>query len=92
MTEPTELIRFPCRFPIKVMITNDTAVRAKVIAVAQAHEPALTGVALVKNLVERPSKAGNYLSMTFELHTTSRAHLDDIYRAFYAIEGVKYLL
>lgn len=42
--------------------------------------------------VERPSKTGRFISLTFQLTVDSGAQLDDIYRVLQGIPGLAYLL
>lgn len=82
------LLEFPCDFPIKVMgATRDDFAQAVVEVVvghASDFDPATVEM--------RPSKAGNYLSLTCTVRATSKAQLDALYRALTAHPFVKIVL
>jgi len=80
----TELIEFPCAFPIKAMGRDDGAFESTVVAIVRRHAADL-GEGAVRTL---PSKGGNYLSVTVTITATSRAQLDAIYHDLTACEAV----
>ncbi len=72
-----ELLKFPCRFPVKVMGLNSPEFAEHVEQLIRAHVED-------DNPVEvqlRPSKAERYLSVTVVLTATSRQQMDTIYQA-----------
>ncbi len=75
------LLKFPTPFPIKAMgrmVTGDGQrdFAQVVIDIVLKHAPDLDS-----KLVEmRPSKNGNFLSVTATVNATSKKQLDDIYR------------
>ncbi len=75
------LLRFPTAFPIKAMgRMADGAAQSNfaqtVIDIVLKHAPDLDS-----KLVEmRPSKNGNFLSVTTTINATSKKQIDDIYR------------
>ena len=75
------LLKFPTPFPIKAMgrmVTGDghRDFAQIVIDIVAKHAPDLDS-----KLVEmRPSKNGNFLSVTATVNATSKKQLDDIYR------------
>ncbi len=75
------LLKFPTPFPIKAMgrmVTGDGQrdFAQIVIDIIVKHAPDLDS-----KLVEmRPSKNGNFLSVTATVNATSKKQLDDIYR------------
>ena len=75
------LLKFPTPFPIKAMgrmVTGDGQrdFAQIVIDIVTRHAPDLDS-----KLVEmRPSKNGNFLSVTATVNATSKKQLDDIYR------------
>ena len=85
MTKETdELFNFPCDFPIKIMGRCDCELETLVIEVINRHVSNLT-----KNAVStRPSKKGNFISITVVVNATSREQLDNIYRELTAREEV----
>jgi uncharacterized protein len=82
------IFEFPCRFPLKVMGRNDPAFEQYVTEIVRIHagSPALGAV------TTRPSRNGRYLAVTIVFTASSRAQLDDIYRAMSASEQVLFLL
>jgi putative lipoic acid-binding regulatory protein len=58
------------------------------VQIAKQFDPAFDPATLEM----RPSKAGNYLSVTLTIHATSREQLDNMYRAFTSHPMVKVAL
>ncbi|MCB1878294.1 MAG: DUF493 domain-containing protein [Chromatiales bacterium] len=87
-TPEDELFDFPCDFPIKAMGRHTPEFEMTVVELVRRHAPDL-GEGSVKI---RPSKAGNYLSVTVTVRATSRAQLDDIYRELTSHELVLWAL
>ncbi len=87
MSEET-LLTFPCQFPIKVMGTNSVDFENEIVVITRRHVPDL-GEASVKS---RPSSTGKYLSVTVTFTATSKAQIDDLYRAINAHPAVKMVL
>jgi len=85
MTDETdELFNFPCDFPIKIMGRCDCNLETLVFEVINRHVSDLT-----ENAVStRPSKKGNFISITVVVNATSREQLDNIYRELTAREEV----
>lgn len=82
------LITYPTDFPIKIMGANvdgfANAIAEVVLQHAPDFDPALMEL--------RPSSGRNYLSCTCTIRATSRAQLDDLYRALTAHPMVKVVL
>ena len=57
-----------------------------VISAIQKHVPGNYSAKL------KESKGGKYLSITVDIHLTSKQQLDKIYKDVHAVEGVKMLL
>ncbi len=81
MTDPhanqdETLLRFPCRFPIKAMGRAQAGVEAIVIQIIERHAPDTRKDALRT----RPSRNGNWVSVTVEIEARSKGQLDAIYR------------
>ena len=76
MAEPETLLEFPCDFPLKIMGATRDDFAQTIVEVVIRHAPDFdpAGVAM------RPSKAGNYLSLTCTIRATSKAQLDALYR------------
>ncbi len=82
------LIQFPCAFPVKVMGVKSDALLPTVIALVRQFDPALDE----STLELRQSKGGKYQGITLTLTATSRAQLDDLYRALSGHPLVKMVL
>lgn len=85
--EPS-LIEYPSAFPIKVMGANVEGFTQAIVAVVRQFDPGLDA----STLEARPSKAGNYLGLTVTVTATSRAQLDDLYRALSSHPMVRFVL
>ena len=70
------ILEFPCQFPIKAMGRSDIEFDLLVIDIVRRHAPDLFEQAVTI----RPSKDGNYLSVTVLVQATSKQQLDAIYR------------
>ena len=82
------LVEFPCDFLIKVMgETNDDFANA-MVKVIQAHEPKFDA----SKVDMRASSGGRFISLTCNVHVTSKPQLDSIYRALSEHPLVKYVL
>lgn len=78
------LLEFPCDFPIKVMGKNHTEFELEVLSIVNRHVETLKEGA-VKT---RPSKNGNYISITVTIEAHSKDQLDNIYQELTAHEMV----
>ena len=82
------LITYPSAFAIKVMGEQVPGFVDAVMAVAARFDPDFD-----PNSVQlRPSKGGRYLGVTVTVTATSRAQLDDLYRALSGHAMVKVVL
>lgn len=88
MTEPATLLEFPCDFPLKVMGATRDGFAQAIVEVVQKHAPGFDAA----RVEMRPSKAGNYLSLTCVIRATSKAQLDALYRELTAHPWVKIVL
>jgi putative lipoic acid-binding regulatory protein len=82
------LIEYPSAFPIKVMGTHVPGFVEAMVEVALRFDPGFAP----HTLEQRPSKGGNYLGLTITVTATSRAQLDELYRAFSSHPLVRYVL
>ncbi len=84
----TELLEFPCDFPIKVMGETRDDFAYTIVEVVQQNAPDFdaTGVEL------RASSGGKYISLTCTVRATSREQLDNIYRSLTSHPFVKVVL
>lgn len=73
---PPSLLEFPCDFPLKVMGHAAEDFDALVVGIVLRHVGALREGAVQC----RPSRQGNYLSVTVTVHVETQAQLDDLYR------------
>lgn len=85
MTEETDtLFNFPCDFPIKIMGRCDCDLEILVVEIINKHVSDLS-----ENAVKsRPSKKGNFISVTVTVNAKSREQLDNIYLELTAREEV----
>jgi len=70
----TDLINFPCEFPIKVMGLNSEAFTSAVLTIFRDH--------LATDQISytsRPSSAGKYLAITVTITAQSQEQLNAIY-------------
>jgi len=88
MTDRESLIEFPCRFPIKIMGRDQSEFEAHVLQIISAHVNDIT----TDDVSIRPSKNGNFLSVTVTVDAQNQEHLDRIYRVLTASEQVLYVL
>ena len=71
------LIQYPSAFPIKVMGAHVDGFVEAMVEIACRFDPGFDP----GRIERRPSRAGNYLGLTLTVTATSRAQLDDLYRA-----------
>ncbi len=82
------LLEFPCDFPIKVMGETSDAFAATMVEVIKAIDPTFDAT----KVDMRASTGSRFISLTCTVHATSRAQLDDIYRALTSHPLSKYVL
>ncbi len=87
MAEET-LLEFPCDFPLKVMGATRDGFAQAIVEVVLKHAPDFDAA----QVEMRPSKAGNYLSLTCVIRATSKPQLDALYRDLTAHPWVKIVL
>lgn len=88
MAESETLLEFPCDFPLKVMGKTQDGFAQAVVEVVLKHAPDFDAA----RIEMRPSKAGNYLSLTCVIRATSKPQLDALYRELTAHPWVKIVL
>lgn len=86
--ENESLFEFPCDFPIKIMGKSHPEFAETIVSVVRQFDSEVDG----KRVETRPSSGGNYTGLTVTVRATSRAHLDDIYRALTGHPMVKVVL
>jgi len=82
------LFEFPCDFPLKVMGRRTDDFRSLVVGIVQKH----VGAVEADKIEERPSKDGNYLSLTCTFNAQSKAQLDALYMELTSCERVLIVL
>ena len=87
MTRET-LLEFPCDFPLKIMGAADAKFAASIAAVVVRHAPDFDSATMEM----RPSRAGNYLSLTCTVRAVSQVQLDALYSELTAHPAVKVVL
>jgi hypothetical protein len=84
----SELLQFPTDFPIKIMGAAVDGFVEAVLEVVLRHAPDFDAATMEM----RPSKAGNYLSVTCTVRAVSQEQLDALYRELTAHPLVKVVL
>jgi putative lipoic acid-binding regulatory protein len=87
-SEDESLIEYPSDFPIKVMGKAVPDLVEELTAIVLEFDPSFN----LATIERRPSKAGNYLGLTFTVRATSRPQLDGLYRALHAHPAVSVVL
>jgi putative lipoic acid-binding regulatory protein len=82
------LIEYPSAFPIKVMGPKVDGFVHAVTTIARQFDPGFDAATVEL----RDSSKGNYLGITITVTATSRAQLDDLYRALTSHPMVKVVL
>lgn len=82
------LLEFPCDFPLKIMGATREGFAQAVVEVVIKHAPDFDA----SSVEMRPSKAGNYLSLTCTIRATSKPQLDALYMELTSHPWVKVVL
>jgi putative lipoic acid-binding regulatory protein len=82
------LLEFPCDFPLKIMGASDPGFAQAIAEAVLRHAPDFD----VATMEMRPSKAGNYLSLTCTVRAVSQSQLDALYLELTAHPMVKVVL
>lgn len=82
------ILEFPQAFPIKVMGRRTDDFAQAIVEVVRRHAPDFDAATLEM----RPSREGNYISLTATITATSREQLDDLYRELSSHPGVSMVL
>ncbi|RZL45789.1 MAG: DUF493 family protein [Variovorax sp.] len=88
VTRQESLIEYPSAFPIKVAGANVDGFVHAMTQIVERFDPTFDA----STIELRNSKAGNYLSVTLTVTATSRAQLDDIYRALTSHPMAKWVI
>ena len=86
MTET--LLKFPCRFPIKVMGQDIPEFHPDVLAIITKH----AGEISEDDVHTQPSSKGSFVSLTVAITVENRQQLDDVYSALQANEQLMMVL
>ena len=76
MSAETQLVEYPCDFPIKILGHTRAGFAQTILEIVRRHAPEFDGAAMEM----RSSKRGKYLSLTCVIRATSREQLDVLYR------------
>lgn len=82
------LLEFPCAFPLKVMGATQDGFAEEILRLVRLHAPTFEAT----DMELRASSGGKYISVTCTVLATSKAQLDDLYRALTAHPMVKVVL
>lgn len=77
MSEVTQLLEFPCRFPIKAFGHDHPDFAQTVLEIVQQHARGVTAT----DMKQSNSRNGRYLAVTVNVQATSQSQLDQIYEA-----------
>ena len=78
MTDPTpERLRFPCDYPIKVLVRADPGVREQVDMIVRHH----AGPIASESVSERSSAQNRFLGITYLIHARDEAHIAALFGA-----------
>ena len=84
----SELISFPCVFPVKVMGANLDDFEGLVVEIIQKH----ASISKEEVVITRLSRNSRFLSVTVHINAESQDQLDAIYRELGAHERVLMIL
>ena len=76
MTENESLLAFPCEFPIKMMGRTQDGFADAMLEIILRHAPDFDA----STMEMKPSRKGNYISLTCTVIATSQTQLDNIYQ------------
>lgn len=84
MSNDTEGLEFPCRWPVKAMTRAADGALARVVDTVARH----VGEFDREEVSVRPSRNGRYQSVTVIVEAESRAQLERIYTELRALDAV----
>jgi putative lipoic acid-binding regulatory protein len=88
MDERDTLLEFPCDFPLKIMGATREGFAQAIVDIVLKHAPDFDAA----KVEMRPSKAGNYLSLTCTIRAVSKSQVDALYRELTGHPWVKIVL
>jgi putative lipoic acid-binding regulatory protein len=74
--EQETLVEFPCDFMIKAMGKSTPEFHDTVVSIVKQHDESFTK----DRIVERESKKGTFVSVTFHVYVENKPDLDAIYQ------------
>lgn len=84
MTNDTELLTFPCEFPVKVFGPATAEFKDSAAEIIERHMPGLDQ----SKLRWRESGGGRFVALTVTIDAQSREQLDALYEDLGALDGV----
>ncbi|MEE4639151.1 MAG: DUF493 domain-containing protein [Wenzhouxiangella sp.] len=81
-----EGLRFPCRYPVKIMA--DSGARSEVLTVVRRHAE----FAMPADVRSRPSRNGRFEAITVTVAVQTRAELEALYADLHRLDAVKMML
>lgn len=81
-------LEFPCEFPLKIMGAADEEFKNEVVRLVTQFTPDFDP----QTIETRPSRNGNYISLTCTIHATSKEQIDNTYLALTSHPLVKMML
>lgn len=79
-----ELLEFPNRYPLKVLVRQREAFEDKVLELVKSHCPSTIAIEVTR----RASKKGKYVALTLTFMAHSAQQIKDIYLDLYDCEHV----
>ncbi len=86
--QPDSPLEFPCRYPVKAMVRTSAAARTAVLGAVARHSP----FSHARDVRIRPSRNGQFESITVTITAVSREHLERIYAEVRALDAVLMML
>jgi putative lipoic acid-binding regulatory protein len=76
-SEPPEPLRFPCDYPIKVMVRVEPGVRSRIDAIMEQAAGPLD----LSTVTERSSAEGRFMGITYVIQAQSEAQIAALFEA-----------
>lgn len=86
--EQNTTIEFPCDYPIKVIAESGDGLLEAVIEIVRKHDPTVA----MDKVKQRPSRNGNYRSITVLLWCTGEPQLQRLFEDLKACDAVRMVL
>lgn len=88
MADEESPLTFPCSFPLKIVGKCEDDFAQTIAAIVVVHAPDFD----IATIELRPSRNGNYLSLTCTINAVSRDQLDALYREISSHPLVRFML